>query len=510
MSRAAPNSGGAMGQRQAEMRSQTKIFSRLVGDYMRPATVVLPADRGLAEVLSAMVEYKASSALITGPSSGAREGRLVGIITEKDVTRRIALRCDGSEAADQLMTSPVQAVAVDDFLYKAIADMRRFGWRHMPVVDALERPVGVIALHEALSVAGEEVLRRIDLLSHEGSLEGLAAIKTAQVELADSLLDDNVPASEIQQLITQINNDIHRRVIEAHLAAMEETGWGAPPVEFCLIIMGSGGRGENYLYPDQDNGFIIDDYPDAEHARIDGFFIELAERLNRDLDRIGFPYCNGHVMARNPLWRKTRSQWRAQIGMWGRKRSTLAVQLSDIFFDFRGAYGVIEWARDLRRDVTAMTKASPAFLRELHGEVSRNQVALGWFGRLITEKDNPEHKGALNLKHSGTLPLVSNLRLLALTHGVEATGTKARIDALHEMGVLNRDEWDYLQGAFDHITGLLLRQQLKDFQDPGRRVGNFVHPEEISERERDMLVDSFKAIGNLAERVTHEFTGDIF
>ena len=31
--------------------------------------------------------------------------------------------------------------------------------------------------------------------------------------------------------------------------------------------MGSGGRGESYLFPDQDNGFILADYPDAEHTR---------------------------------------------------------------------------------------------------------------------------------------------------------------------------------------------------------------------------------------------------
>ncbi len=492
------------------MQSQTKIFSRLVRDYMRPAAVKLPVDSRLADVLAGMIESKASSALITARDGNGNSGRLVGIITEKDVTRRIALRCDGGETAEQLMTSPVRTILAADYLYKAIADMRRFGWRHMPVVDEAGYPLGVIDLHDALSVAGEEVVHRIDLLSHEGSLEGLRAIKAAQVELAESLLSDSVPAPEIQALITHVNNDIHRRVIEANLEAMKEQGLGEPPVDFCLIIMGSGGRGENYLYPDQDNGFILDDYPDGDHTRIDGYFIDLAERMNRDLDQIGFPYCRGHVMARNPLWRKTRSQWRAQIGLWGRKRSIIAIQLSDIFFDFRGTYGVIEWAGNLRRDVTKMAKASPALLRELHEEVSRKQVALGWFGRLITEKDDPEHKGAVNLKHSGTLPLVSNLRLLALKHGIDATGTKARIDALRDLGVLGRDEWDYLRGAFDHITGLLLRQQLADFRNPDRQVSNFVYPEEISERERDLLIDSLKAIGALAGRVAHEFTGDIF
>ena len=45
---------------------------------------------------------------------------------------------------------------------------------------------------------------------------------------------------------------------------------------------------ENFLYPDQDNGFILADYPDADHNRIDAFFIALAARFTHDLDR-GLP-----------------------------------------------------------------------------------------------------------------------------------------------------------------------------------------------------------------------------
>jgi signal-transduction protein with cAMP-binding, CBS, and nucleotidyltransferase domain len=76
--------------------------------------------------------------------------------------------------------------------------------------------------------------------------------------------------------------------------------------------------------------------------------------------------------------------------------------------------------------------------------------------------------------------------------------------------VLDHDQWDYLTGAFAHVTHLLLRQQLADFVDPNREVSNYVYPGEMTERERDMLLESFKAIDDLAERVESEFTGVIF
>jgi CBS domain-containing protein len=486
------------------MTSQTQIFSQTVGDHMGPAPPCLTGDADVAELLGALAKAKATCALVTDEA-----GRIAGIVTERDVVRRIALRSQGGEPVRAVMTEPVQSVAVGDYLYFAVARMRRFGWRHMPVVDAEGRAVGLIELDRALSVAGESVLRRVELVSYEGDLDALREIKAAQVDLAEDLFADNVPVPEIQAVLTHINRDIHRRIVESHVAAMAQAGWGEPPVDFALIVLGSAGRGESFLYPDQDNGFILADYPDSEHTEIDGFFIELAERMTGDLDTVGFPFCRGYVMATNPVWRKTESQWRAQVQAWGRKRSTIAVQFSDIFFDFRGAYGALEMVRQLRRVVVEMAESSPAFLSELQREQARVGVALGWFGRFVTEKDKPEHRGEINLKHMGTIPLVGALRLLSLKDGIAETSTLGRIAALNQAGVLDADVADYLRGAFSHITKLLLRQQLADFK-AGKEVGNFVHPDTLSERERDILVDSLKAIGALQKRVHGEFTGDIF
>jgi len=486
------------------VQSQTKIFSHLVRDYMRPAPLVLPLRTTVSQLLTALSDAGRSSALVSDFS-----GRLVGIVTERDVTRRIALRCSGEETLADVMTTPVRAVRAEEQLYMAIARMRRFGWRHMPVVEDSGRPLGTIDLIDALTVASEQIVRQIERISHEGSLDGLSEVKAAQVELADDLSRDNVPAPDIQQLLSDINRDIHRRVIESALGDMAAEGWGDPPVAFSLIIMGSGGRGENYLFPDQDNGFILEDYPDREHGRIDSFFVELAERMTRNLDAIGFPLCRGFVMATNPVWRKTLSQWLAQVGLWGRKRSTIAVQLADIFFDFRLGYGDPARVGVLRESVTTMARGSPAFLAELQRESARQGVALGWFGRLITERDKAGHRGEINLKHAGTLPLVSAVRLLALKHGVTATPTLERIAALNRGAVLGDDEADYLAGAFRHITTLLLRQQIADFK-AGRPVGSHVHPDRMSEREKDILVDSFKAIEQLRGKVDHEFTAGVF
>ncbi|MFQ5785275.1 MAG: DUF294 nucleotidyltransferase-like domain-containing protein [Alphaproteobacteria bacterium] len=484
--------------------SQTAAFRQLVSEHMRRKPVLLASGASCAEAVARMVEAAAESLVVIGP-----EGGILGIVTEQDVTRRIAFRRDGAVPIDEAMSAPVRSVRDRDYLFHAIAYMRRARLRHMPVVDADGAVVGLLNLHEALAATSSQLVDLIDRLTHEETLDGLKEVKRAQVEVADALFRDNVPAPEIQTLLSDINLDINRSVIAQSLNAMAEAGWGAPPVAFAAIVMGSGGRGESYLFPDQDNGFILEDYPDAEHGRIDAFFIELAERMTQALDAIGIPLCRGNVMATNPVWRKTLSQWRAQIDLWMHKRSAVALRLADIFFDFRITHGADRLAEALRSDVTRVLPANPIFLHEMYSLQADHRVALSPFGRLRTERDPGRPGRWINLKYSGTLPLVESVRLIALRSGVPETATLARIAALHARGVIDANVGDYLTGAFRLITDLLLRQQIADFK-VGREVGNLAPIDALSARERDMLIDHFDAIASFRDRVKHDLTGALF
>jgi signal-transduction protein with cAMP-binding, CBS, and nucleotidyltransferase domain len=393
-------------------------------------------------------------------------------------------------------------------LFHAIAVMRRRHLRHMPVVDGVGDVVGMLDLHVALSVASEQMLSQIDRLTHEETLEGMKEVKAAQVEIAAELFTDDVRAPEIQALLSHVNRDLMGRLSRLCLREMRDAGIGEPPLPFSVIVMGSVGRGESYVFPDQDFGMIVADYPDADHYRIDAWYTDLGARLADSMDAVGFPYCKGGVMAHNPLWRKTLSQWREQIDIWIRRRNDNFLRLADIFFDFRPVYGDLRLAAELRDHVTGSLKGNHLFLKSMHG-IDDHKVALGLFNRFITEKDDKAHLGELNLKFTGTLPLVEAVRILALREGVPETSTRARMAALHAAGVLGDGEYDYLSGAFSHITGLLLRQQIADYT-AGRKVSNYVPPETLTQREKDMLVDSFKAISAFLGRLRHELTGELF
>lgn len=478
----------------------------VVNDFMRSRGEVVAVRPGTrcADMIALLTAEKATCAVVVDAN-----GRPIGIVTEQDIARRLAYRVAPDTPVESVMTAPPMTIQRREYLYHAIAWMRRHRLRHMPVVDRNGALVGLIYLHDALAAASAPLMHQIDGLTHEGTLEGLKDVKAAQIDLAEELFAEALPAFEIQQLLTRINNDMYRRVGEASLKQMAAEGWGELPVRASTIVMGSGGRGENYLFPDQDNGFIIEDYPDADHTRIDTFFLELAERMCRDLNEIGIPYCNGYCMAVNPLWRKTLSQWITQVRLWGRKSNFVAIRLADIFFDFQPVWGTDDLAHQLRTAVSEVVRANHYFLRQMFQEKVDHNVAIGLFGGFITEKEQKEYRGHINLKYTGTIPLVGAIRLLALREGVEETSTLDRLRVLTERGVFGVGERDDLSNAFKLITDIMLRQQIADYR-AGRRVVYFVDPNRLAKRERNTLVDALKAIDAVRRRVSLEFTAEIF
>ena len=481
-----------------------QFFRLMAGDVMRHDPLLVAPDAPCVEVVAAMTASEQSAALVV-----ERDGGVIGILTERDVAHRVAYRSPPETPVGHVMTTPVQVIRTNDYLYAAIAAMRRQDLRHMPVVERSGELVGLLALHDAQAVAANRLMDQIDRISADGTMEGLRTVKDAQVQLAADLLEDSVPGPEVQLLLTDINRDIYRRVVANAVESMAADGKGEPPVGFEVLVLGSGGRGENFLFPDQDNGFILEDYPDAHHTEIDGWFIELADRMTQALDEVGFPLCRGNVMATNPIWRKTISQWLEQTRLWGGKRNFIAARLTGIFFDFRAIPGPHKMAHRLRQHVTAIMGKSSGFLKELYEDEAGHGTPLGWFNRLITVRDDPAHRGQINLKHTGTLPFVECVRLMALKARIPNTSSLARLRALAAAGHIDYDRLQYLETGFTHITTILLRRQIADFQ-AGRNVGNFIDPEDLSRLDREQLIDAFRSVEWLRGKLRSEFTADVF
>ncbi len=479
------------------------VFRRLVRDTMqqRPPTVLPETPCG--EALRMMRDFAAEAMVVV-----SAEGHPIGLLTQEDVVEKIAYLVPAGTPVRDVMRSPVETIHDDDYLFHGMGLMNRSGLSRLPVVDRNGRLTGILRLRDALSGAMTHVMDLTRRLTHEETVSGLKLIREAQVAVANGLLEDGIPVTDIQMLLTHINNDIHRRAQSMILKDLAEEGWGEPPASFDIIVMGSGGRGESFLHSDQDYGFILMDYPARHHSMVDTYFAEVAKRMSAILDTVGIPICRGNVMAGNPQWRKSLSQWCRQVEGWIEEPDHTTLRYADIFFDFRHVSGHEPLATSLRRHVSRLAPRNHVFLREMQKVQDAHGVALGAFGRLIPEPD-PPHQGRVNLKYQGLLPLVEAVRLLALREGLEPTSTMKRMDTLTARGALSRDEHDYLTGAFRHLTAVILRQQIEDFR-AGLEVTPYVKPDALSSRERENLVDSLRAIAAFRRRLRSEITGEVF
>ncbi len=73
--------------------------------------------------------------------------KLVGIFTERDALKLMASDDDLSTPIRDVMSSPPRTVPTTATVGDAIRVMSDGGYRHLPIVDAANKPVGVIAVH---------------------------------------------------------------------------------------------------------------------------------------------------------------------------------------------------------------------------------------------------------------------------------------------------------------------------------------------------------------------------
>jgi signal-transduction protein with cAMP-binding, CBS, and nucleotidyltransferase domain len=479
------------------MTGRTVAFTRSVAAAMQPPPPCLPEATPVADAVSAMAATRQSSVLVVDG-----QGRACGILTEQDIARRVAFRTAPETPLAAVMTSPLHGVAADEPLWRAVGLMRLKRLRHLPVLDAAGRPVGMLHRFETYAAASGSLLDTLEALAGEDDEAGFARTRAAQAGIARALLADGVAAAEVIGVVSEINLDIHRLCLRRALAAMGSP----PPLPFTFLVMGSAGRRESFLFPDQDNALILGDRPDAEAATIDAWFIPFAEDLNERLAAAGFTLCTGGVMVRNPLWRKTLSEWKAQVSLWTARRTPAALMFGDIAFDFSPAWGPEEPAAALRAHLTAELAARPAFLAALAAEDAKFSVGLSFWGGFRDDEEGPGTRTDLKLR--GLMPLVSSVRLLALQQGVAETGTRARLAALAARGTVTEGERRELDEAFGRIVDALLRQQLADLA-AGLTAGNLVDTAAMTKADRAALRDALKAVASFQKATRAGLTGGL-
>lgn len=124
---------------------------KITGLPLKPA-LALGEDATVADAVAVMAEKREGCVFVTD-----EDGRLVGVVTERDVALRVAARglAPGSVTLERVMTPDPFAVLAGDSLAFVLHRMGVDGYRHVPVVDEGRRLSGFLSIRTILGVLAE-------------------------------------------------------------------------------------------------------------------------------------------------------------------------------------------------------------------------------------------------------------------------------------------------------------------------------------------------------------------
>jgi DNA polymerase-3 subunit epsilon/CBS domain-containing protein len=445
-------------------------------EIMRSPPVILAGDASVRDVLRHMMKERVSSVFLQ-PS---QDDEGFGILTERDVLR--AIDGQGADALDQpasrFASRPLATLDRHEFAYRAISRMTGEGFRHLGIRDEAGTVVGAVSARDLLNQRSEDIITLGDHINHAQSSAELGRIWSGLASVAATLTEEDVNVFDIATIISNELQALTRRACEIAEHEFLESGKGAPPVPYAMLVLGSGGRGESLLSMDQDNAIV---YERGEPGgATDRWFEALGKCVATILDETGVSYCQGEVMASNAAWRMDVTRWRERVAAWMADSRPENILNADIFFDGRPVHGQRELGEALMQDAFQTARQSRAFLSTLSARAAEFETPIGWFGRFKLED------GRVDLKKGGLMALFSTARVLALRHGITQHSTRERFLAARDHLDHGKEAIADLIEAHRIILDTILHQQLRDL-DEGIPLSTRIKPSSLSNLQRQNL-----------------------
>jgi CBS domain-containing protein len=105
-----------------------------------------------------------------GSLAVVKDGVLVGIVTERDILRKVVGPhpvAGESASITEVMTKDPETLRPSDAILFLLNKMQGGGFRHVPVVDVIGRPLYVLSIRDVLNLVLERFHRRVSNLPSE-------------------------------------------------------------------------------------------------------------------------------------------------------------------------------------------------------------------------------------------------------------------------------------------------------------------------------------------------------
>ncbi len=457
----------------------------------RPPITLAPRTP-IREAAQLMREQRVSSVLLV------EGGHLFGLVTDRDLRNRaVAEGLDTGRPVIDIATVAPLTMQITQPGFEALLLMARHNIHHVPVMDG-QAVAGMITATDVTEQHSTSAVFLAGDIHKQTTLEGLVACAGKVRALQKHLSAAGASANATGHIVTAITDALTSRLL--HLG---EARLGPPPVDYAWVAAGSQARSEQTAKSDQDNCMILDDaYDEAAHG---AYFKDLATWVCDGLNACGYVYCPGEMMAMTDKWRQPRRVWAEYFRKWVDTPEPMALMLTCVFFDVRVVAGRAALLEDLRADVLRRTRDSRLFLAHMVGNALSHQPPLGLFGGLSTIRSG-EHKGTIDLKHTGTVPVIDLARVYALAAGHDSVNTHDRLAHAADSGEISPQSVRDLRDALEFMSALRIRHQARQIAD-GHAADNFLRPADLSNFERGQLKDAFAVVKQLQEVLAQRYQG---
>ena len=310
----------------------------------------------------------------------------------------------------------------------------------------------------------------------------------------------NADTQSLIQLIAHFNDAFTQRLV--HILDIQH-GVRLPDGA-AYLVMGSEGRGEQTLRTDQDSAIVYrDDLPADKLAGIKRF----AEHIITALESVGVPLCPGGMMANNPAWCHSISEWKHLTEGWITNPTPESTVYFGVFQDLRVMHGEQAFEEELRAHICECTRRHSIFFPGMARNIVRFKPPLGMFGRLQVEKRG-EARGTLDLKKGGIFTLTRGIGLIALEAGIMGGTTWDKLERLHHQNFVSDLDLETLNDAFTFLIKLRLEKQLIAVTS-GKEPGNLIDPLVLPDKVRAQLRSAFRGVNTLISLLRSRYQLDM-
>ncbi|WP_026932605.1 DUF294 nucleotidyltransferase-like domain-containing protein [Christiangramia echinicola] len=456
--------------------------------------VTASSETSIQEAAILMSKRKVGSVIVV------EDDKPVGIVTDVDFRESIATgKLPIQNPISEVMNSPVICYSKGLTIAQAQLTMMKHNINHICITKdgtPNTKVKGIVSEHDIIVSQGNNPAVLMKAINRASSTKKLKRIRNKIMILLNGYLKSNIPLTHISNIIFELNDATIKRTIQRCIEKMNEPA----PANFAWMSLGSQGRKEQLLHTDQDNALVFEDVPKEKLEETRAYFLKLATKVTKRLNIIGYEFCPAEMMARNPKYCLSLSEWKEQFSQWVTTSGNDEILLCQIFFDFDISYGDVKLTNSLSDHIFDILKGNRNFLNRLAAQALRNPSPLGFFRQFLVEQDG-EKKDLFDIKKRGIMPLTDAARLLILEHRVKnISNTSERFDKLAQLEPNNKEIYQACAYSSRALIKFRTKQGLKH-KDNGR----FINLEDLGKEDKIKLKRCFKTIKEIQELIKIRF-----